>query len=561
MTTNDYLQVIFFLTLLLFLTPFFGNYLAAVLDSDKHFLQKPFFWLENLIYKISGVNKLENYTWKIYTMQLLLFNFIGLIALFILQIFQSKLPLNPNNLPNLSWDLAFNTAVSFMTNTNWQSYAGETTMSYFTAVFGLTLQNFLSAATGITVLLALIRGIRNKSSELIGNFWVDLTRSIVYVLLPLSLIFAIFLSSQGVIQNFSKNISVFSLEHQSKQVLPMGPVASQVAIKQLGTNGGGFFNVNSAHPFENPTPLSNFFQMLALLLLPSAFVYMTGIMLGSRKQGWIILLAMFSILVFTLVVALWSEFYLIPESVVMEGKEQRFGVVNSILWAISTTAASNGSVNAMHSSLSPLAGGIAMFNIMLGEIIFGGVGAGMYGMFMFIFLTVFLAGLMVGRTPEFMGKKIEAKEMILVMIAILIPNILILFGSTIAILTPTALSSVSNPGPHGLSEILYAFSSASGNNGSAFAGLNANTVFYNLALGICMLFGRFGCIIPALAIAGFLTNKKITAKSDGTFPTDSILFCVLLIGVIIIIGGLTFLPALVLGPIAEQLLMIEGRWF
>ncbi len=560
MSSNDYLQVAVFLLVLIFLTPILGNYLSAVLDSDDHPLQKPFRWLENLIYKLCKIDKTQSYDWKRYCLQLLAFNALGFLVLFMMEVFQGQLPLNPNHLANLRLDLAFNTAISFMTNTNWQSYAGETTISYLTAIFGLTLQNFLSAATGITVILALLRGIRNKSITTIGNFWVDLVRSIVYVLLPLSVILAVFLVSQGVVQNLSTNTPAYTIEG-STQVLPMGPAASQIAIKQLGTNGGGYFNTNSAHPFENPNPLSNFAEMLAILLLPSALVYMCGIMLHSRRQGIIILTVMFSIFITGLALALWSEFSVNNIANVMEGKELRFGIVNSVLWANATTAASSGSVNAMHSSLSPLAGGIAMFNIMLGEIIFGGVGAGLYGMFMFIFLTVFLAGLMVGRTPEFMGKKIEAKEMIYVMIALLTPNLLILTGSAISVLIPQGLSSILNPGPHGLTEILYAFSSASGNNGSAFAGLNANTPYYNIALGLCMLISRFACIIPALAIAGSLSNKKITPESSGTFPTDSILFVILLIGVILIVGGLTFMPALVIGPIAEHLLMLEGRLF
>lgn len=560
MSANDYLQVAVFLLVLIFLTPILGNYLSAVLDNDNHPLQKPFHWLENLIYKLCKIDKTQSYDWKRYCMQLLAFNALGFFVLFTMEILQAQLPFNPNHLANLRWDLAFNTAISFMTNTNWQSYAGETTISYLTAIFGLTLQNFLSAATGITVILALIRGIRNKSITTIGNFWVDLTRSIVYVLLPMSVILAVFLVTQGVVQNLSTNTPAYTIEG-STQVLPMGPAASQIAIKQLGTNGGGYFNTNSAHPFENPSPLSNFAEMLAILLLPSALVYMCGIMLRSRRQGIIILSVMFSIFLTGLALALWSEFSVNNIANVMEGKELRFGIVNSVLWANATTTASSGSVNAMHSSLSPLAGGIAMFNIMLGEIIFGGVGAGLYGMFMFIFLTVFLAGLMVGRTPEFMGKKIEAKEMIYVMIALLTPNLLILIGSAISVLIPQGLSSILNPGPHGLSEILYAFSSASGNNGSAFAGLNANTPYYNIALGLCMLISRFACIIPALAIAGSLSNKKITPESSGTFPTDSILFAILLIGVILIVGGLTFMPALVIGPVAEHLLMLEGRLF
>ncbi len=561
MNSYDLLQLGFFIIALILLTPLFGRYMAIVFEDADHLIKKPFIWLENLIYRICQINPKSSYDWKIYSWQLLTFNILGFLFLFFLQMFQGNLILNPNHLPNISWHSAFNTTVSFVTNTNWQSYAGEATMSYLTDILGLTVQNFLSAATGIAVLLVLLRGIRNQNINEIGNFWVDLTRSIVYVLLPLSLLLSVFLMQQGVIQNLSTNQTAYTLETSSPQVLPMGPAASQIAIKQLGSNGGGFFNTNSAHPFENPSPLSNFAEMLALLLLASSLVYMSGLMLKSRKQGLVILIAMFILLLAGLALSSYSEFSSGAIFNTMEGKETRFGVVNSVIWSVATTAASNGSVNCMHSSLSPLSGGVALFNIMLGEVIFGGVGAGMYGMFMFIFLTVFIAGLMVGRTPEFMGKKIEAKEIIFVMVALLIPNILILIGSASSVILPQGLTSILNKGPHGLTEILYAFSSAAGNNGSAFAGLNANTPYYNVFLGITMLLGRFGVIIPALAIAGSLSNKKIVPFSSGTFPTDSVLFIILLISVIIIIGGLTFLPALVLGPILEHLLMLRGSLF
>lgn len=561
MNSYDLLQLGFFIIVLILLTPLLGHYMAIVFEDADHPIKKPFIWLENLIYKICQINPKSSYDWKIYSWQLISFNILGFLFLFFLQMFQGNLILNPNHLPNIPWHSAFNTAVSFVTNTNWQSYAGEATMSYLTDILGLTVQNFLSAATGIAVLLVLLRGIRNQTVNEIGNFWVDLTRSIVYVLLPLSLLLSMFLMQQGVIQNLSTNQTAYTLETSSPQVLPMGPAASQIAIKQLGSNGGGFFNTNSAHPFENPSPSSNFAEMLALLLLASSLVYMSGLMLKSRKQGLVILAAMFILLLAGLTIASYSEFSSGAIFNTMEGKETRFGVVNSVIWSVATTAASNGSVNCMHSSLSPLSGGVALFNIMLGEVIFGGVGAGMYGMFMFIFLTVFIAGLMVGRTPEFMGKKIEAKEIIFVMVALLIPNILILIGSASSVILPQGLASVLNKGPHGLTEILYAFSSAAGNNGSAFAGLNANTPYYNVFLGITMLLGRFGVIIPALAIAGSLSKKKIVPFSSGTFPTDSVLFIILLISVIIIIGGLTFLPALVLGPIVEQLLMLRGSLF
>lgn len=564
MSTNELIQLSIFVISLMLLTPILGSYMAAIYDTDEHWVKKPLIWCEKLIYKFSGVDLKQSYTWQVYGLQVLIFNVLGFFTLFLLQLFQANLILNPNNLANVPWELAFNTAASFMTNTNWQSYAGETTMSYLTDILGLTVQNFLSAATGMAVLLVLIRGIRNQLKTNLGNFWVDLTRSVLYILLPLSVILAIFLVSQGVIQNLSPNKTVQVLDStviNSVQTIPMGPAASQIAIKQLGTNGGGFFNTNSAHPFENPSPLSNFAEMLALLLLPSAMVYMSGIMLKSRKQGLMILLAMFTIFLLSLAGALWSEYASINFFNIMEGKEIRLGVVNSIIWSTATTVASNGSVNAMLSSLSPIAAGLACFNIMLGEVVFGGVGCGLYGMFMFIFMTVFLVGLMVGRTPEFMGKKIEAREMIFVMIAMLLPNFLILIGSALSLILPAGTSSMLSKGPHGFTEVLYAFSSAAGNNGSAFAGLNANTPYYNIMLGFTMIIARFGCMLPVLAIAGSLSNKKATPASSGTFPTDSLLFVVLLISVIIIVGGLTFLPTLVLGPIAEQLLMFKGKVF
>jgi K+-transporting ATPase ATPase A chain len=428
-------------------------------------------------------------------------------------------------------------------------------------MLGLTVQNFLSAATGIAVFLALARGIVHKSTVDIGNFWVDIVRSTLYVLLPLSIVVAVILMGQGVVQNFHPYQNITTVEGAT-QSIPMGPAASQIAIKQLGTNGGGFFNANSAHPFENPTPLSNFIEMLSILLIPVSMTYTFGTMVKNRKHGWVIFTVMLILYLAGLGISLYSEFGGNPQmagATAMEGKETRFGVVNSVLWSTATTSASNGSVNAMHDSFSPLAGGVAMFNIMLGEIIFGGVGAGMYGMLLFVLLTVFLAGLMVGRTPEYLGKKIEAREMQLTLIGILAPGAAILVGAGIASVIPAGLSGLANKGPHGLSEILYAFSSAAGNNGSAFAGLNANTVFYNLALGITMLIGRFAVIIPALAIAGNLAEKKEMARSIGTFHTDNATFGVLLTSVILIVGALTFFPVLSLGPIVEHFLMFAGK--
>jgi potassium-transporting ATPase potassium-binding subunit len=553
----DIIQVVIFVAILLVITPVLGNYMSKVFSGQRHFMMPVMGWLERLTYRLTGVDPAKEDTWKSYTFNLLLFNLTGLIFLFFIQVFQRFLPLNPQHLPGVSPDSAFNTAVSFMTNTNWQGYAGETTMSYFVQMTGLAVQNFVSAATGIAVLLALIRGLARKSTDKLGNFWTDLTRSIIYVLLPLSILLAIVLAGQGVIQNFNAYETVRTLQG-GQQVIPMGPVASQEAIKQLGTNGGGFFNANSAHPFENPTPLTNFLELLAILLIPAALTYTYGKMTGSVKQGWTIFTVMMILLVSGIIVSLLAEYSSIPfygNLHLMEGKETRIGITGSILWSTSTSAASNGSVNAMLDSLTPLAGMVAMINIMLGEIIFGGVGSGLYGMVIFIILTVFIAGLMVGRSPEYLGKKIEAFEVQMAIIAVLIPNIIILAFSAISSVSAPGLASLGNPGPHGLSEILYAFSSAAGNNGSAFAGLNSNTVFYNIFMGIGMLAGRFGVIIPVLAIAGNMAGKNITPVSPGTFRTDNWLFIILLLGVILIIGGLTHFPALALGPVMEHLQM------
>ena len=563
MITRDFIQIILFFVLLIGLTPVLGNYMYKVFNGKKHIMIPVLGWLEKLTYKFTGVNSVEETNWKAYTFGLLMFNLIGFLFVFLIQLFQAYLPLNPTNLQNVSWHSAFNTAVSFMTNTNWQGYAGETTMSYFVQMIGLTVQNFVSAATGIAVIIALVRGISRKTTDKLGNFWTDLTRSTLYVLLPLSILFSIVLVGQGVVQNFKTYETAQTLEG-APQIIPMGPAASQIAIKQLGTNGGGFFNTNSSHPFENPTPLSNFLEMLAILLIPAALTFTYGKMVGSTRQGWTIFSAMLLLLIAGLSISLYAEYAHNPifgNLHLMEGKETRFGITNSVLWSNTTTAASNGSVNAMHDSLSPIAGMIAMINIMLGEIIFGGVGAGLYGMVIFIILTVFIAGLMVGRTPEYLGKKIEAFEVQMAIIAVLAPNIVILLFSAWASVIQPGLSSLNNSGPHGLSEILYAYSSAAGNNGSAFAGLNANTLFYNLTLGIGMLIGRFGIIIPVLAIAGNLAKKKITPPSAGTFRTDNGLFIGLLIAVIIIVGGLTHFPALSLGPIIEHLLMNQGITF
>lgn len=561
--SSAWIQLLFFTGLFVVLTPLLGTHMANVFTGKATISYRTLGWLENLCYRIGGANPQKEVSWIEYGKDLLLFNALGFISLFSLQLIQGYLPLNPQNFGAVSLSLAFNTAMSFTTNTNWQSYAGETTLSYLTQMLGLTSHNFLSAATGMATLLTLTRGFIRKTTDTVGNFWVDLVRMVVYLLLPLSIIMAIVLVGEGVIQTFSPYVEVTTLEN-AKQTIPLGPVASQIAIKQLGTNGGGFFNANSAHPFENPTAVSNLLEMLALLLIPAASVYTYGIMIGSKKHAWLLFSAMLVLWAAGLFISFSSEHLhnpVIDVYPILEGKETRLGTTNSLLWSVSTTATANGSVNAMLSSLSPLAGGIAMFNIMLGELVFGGVGVGLCSMIMLTLLTVFLSGLMVGRTPEYLGKKIEKHEMQWVVMAVLMPGALILVGAGISSVLPEALSSLSNQGPHGLSEILYAFSSAAGNNGSAFAGLNANTNYYNLALGTVMLIARVSIILPCLAIAGLLAKKKITAPSVGTFSTNSILFIILLISVILIVGALTFFPALSLGPVVEHLLMLEGESF
>lgn len=563
MKLTDLLQILIYIVALLALAPPLGAFVARILEGKKTILHPLLGWLEKLTYKVAGIEPSQEMNWKDYAKALTAFNLLGFFAVFLLQLSQGFLPLNPQNLSSVPWSSAFNTAISFMTNTNWQGYAGETTMSYLTQMLGLGVQNFLSAATGIAVFAALVRGLTQKSGKTLGNFWADLTRSTLYLLLPLSVVTAIALVSQGVVQNFSPSQETKTLEG-APQILPGGPAASQIAIKQLGTNGGGFFNVNSAHPFENPTPFSNFLEMLLILLLPASFVLAFGQMVGSKRQGWTLFAVMFGVWVVSLGLSVASESTMNPvfnQSALMEGKETRFGVINSLIWSTATTVASNGSVNAMHSSLSPLAGGIALFNMMMGEVIFGGVGAGMYGMLLFVLLTVFLSGLMVGRSPEYLGKRIDAPEIKMALFGILGPCACILMGTAISCVLPQGLMSIGNQGPHGFSEILYAFTSTAANNGSAFAGLNANTVYYNLILGFTMLIGRFVVIYPVLAIAGQMVQKKISPPSPGTFATDTGLFAILLVGVIIIVGALTFLPALSLGPLVEHFLMIQGQSF
>jgi K+-transporting ATPase ATPase A chain len=563
MNAFDVIQVFTVLFLIVLLTPLLGSFFYKSLTGKENILTRVLSPLERMIYKIMGISPDDEMTWKEYLKAVLIFNLMGFIFVFLVLINQASLPINPAGLPNLSWHLAFNTAISFMTNTNWQSYVGEATMSHFSQMVALAGQNFLSAATGVAVMLVLIRAFRNNQSKKLGNFWVDLNRSLLYVFLPLSFIWAIALASQGVIQNFKGPVSIKTLEAK-EQIVSQGPVASQVAIKQLGTNGGGFFNTNSAHPYENPTPVSNLLQMIALILIPAALTLTFGYMVNRPKEGWILFSAMMTVLVLGLSASLWSEYQsnnLTANHYPMEGKEVRFGVTNSVLWSTLTTAASNGSVNAMHSSLTPVAGGVALLNILFGEIIFGGVGSGLYGMLLYVILTVFIAGLMVGRTPEYLGKKIESFDIKMAVIGVLIPSFVILFGMSLSLLTPSIMSSVMHKGPHGFSEIFYAFASAAGNNGSAFAGLSANTPILNTLLGIAMVLGRFGVIIPVLALAGNISTKKIMPESVGTFKTDNFLFVFLLIGVILIVGALTFFPALSLGPIVEQILFINGKTF
>jgi K+-transporting ATPase ATPase A chain len=578
MIAFSWLQFAIYLLVLIGLAKPLGNYMAKVYQGERTFLTPILSPVENLIYRLSGIHPDEEMDWKTYAIAMLVFSFVGMVVVILIQRLQGLLPLNPQNLGGVAPDLAFNTSASFITNTNWQSYGGETTMSYLTQMLALTVQNFVSAAYGMAILVALIRGIVRHTAKTIGNFWVDLTRSTLYILLPLALLLAVLLVSQGVVQTFNEYPTARLLQPTqdsngqivNEQVLAVGPAASQIAIKQLGTNGGGFFNVNSSHPFENPTPLSNFLEMLAILLIPGALCYTYGKMVGDTRQGWALLSAMTIILVLLLVTAYWSEQRgnpaLTPLGVDqrasltqaggnMEGKESRFGIANSVLWASITTAASNGSVNAMHDSLTPLGGLTPMWLMQLGEVIYGGVGSGLYGMLAFVIIAVFVSGLMVGRTPEYLGKKIEAYEMKMASIMVLIPPFLVKVGTAIAVIVPAARAAVYNPGPHGFSEILYAFSSASNNNGSAFAGLGTNIQFYNIALGLAMLFGRFWLAIAALAIAGSLVQKKKVPASAGTLPTHTPLFIAWLIGVVIIVGALSFFPALALGPIVEHLIL------
>ena len=567
---NDLIMYTLYLVVLLLLAWPLGKYMAKVFTQESTIFDFVFKPIEKIIYRITGVKETEEMNWKQYVGALLTFNVFGMILVYLIQVWQDILPFNPENLAGVDpWHLALNTAVSFMTNTNWQSYTPESTMSYFTQMTVLTVQNFLSAATGLTVAVAFIRGLTRKNAKTIGNFWVDMVRSVVWVLLPIAILFSTILVQQGVLQNLSPYATVQTLDGGGEQKLAMGPVASQEAIKLLGTNGGGFFNANSAHPFENPTPISNFLEMLSMFLIPAGLVFTFGHMAKDKRQGYAIISAMTLLFLIMLGTMYMSESYGNPilsslgvsSPTSMEGKEVRFGIAGSALFSTITTATSTGAVNAMHDSYTPIGGLVAMLQMKLGEMIFGGVGSGFYSMMMFVIITVFIVGLMVGRTPEYLGKKIEARETKMATIAILIPSILILIGSGIASVLDLGTATLNNAGPHGLSEIIYAFASAAGNNGSAFAGLGANNPFYNLMLALNMFAGRFSVIIPVLAIAGSMAGKKISPAGSGTFGTHGWLFVVLLVSVVLIVGALTFLPVLSLGPIVEQLLMLQGTTF
>jgi potassium-transporting ATPase potassium-binding subunit len=571
MTVNGWIQILLFAAIIFAISKPLGSYMYRVFEGDRQPLPRLFGAIERLLYKLCGVDPQQHQDWKQYTLAMLVFSGITLLVTYGIERLQHVLPLNPQNFPPVAPDLAFNTAASFTTNTNWQSYSGESTMSYLTQMAGLAWHNFISAAVGIGIALALSRGITCRlhptAPKEIGNFWVDLIRSIVYVLLPISIPVALVLVSQGVIQNFSSYVEVTTLEG-AKQTLAMGPVASQEIIKELGTNGGGFFNANSAHPFESPTPLTNFIELLLIFSIPAAMTYTYGRMARDQKQGWVLFAAMALIFFVGVSVAYRSEAQGNPLMRGMavdqgagnwEGKEARFGIANSALFATITTATSCGAVNSMHDSFTALGGLVPLANIQLGELVFGGVGAGLYAMLIYVILSVFIAGLMVGRTPEYLGKKIESREIKLSMLYVLIFPLLILYYAGWSLVAPYGVSSLNNAGPHGLSEILYAYSSAAGNNGSAFAGLNANTPWYNVSLGLTMLAGRFLMIVPAMAIAGSLVGKKAVPESLGTFPTNGSLFVLLLVGVIIIVGALTFFPALSLGPIVEQFLAQAGK--
>lgn len=581
MTFYGWLQIIVFFVVLILLVKPLGLYMARVYQGERTFLTRAFAPIERLLYRLAGIRPEDEMDWKVYAMAVLLFSLVGFVFLYLLQRIQTFLPLNPTGMGAVSPDSSLNTAVSFVSNTNWQGYGGETTMSYLTQMLGLTVQNFVSAAAGMAILVAFIRGLTRHNTRDLGNFWVDLTRGTLYILLPLSMVLALSLVSQGVVQSFApyatanlvQPITGADGQTITTQTIAIGPAASQIAIKQLGTNGGGFFNTNSAHPLENATPLSNFLEMLSIVLIPAALCYTFGKMVGDTRQGWAILAAMLIVFVVFLGIAVWAELGGNPTFTPlgvdqtgsdlqpggnMEGKELRFGPVNSALWATLTTGASNGSVNSMHDSFTPLGGLVTLLMMMFGEVIFGGVGSGLYGMLVFVIVAVFVAGLMVGRTPEYLGKKIEAYEMKMASLLILIMPLTVLGLTAVAVSLGVGQSSVLNPGPHGFSEILYAFTSQGNNNGSAFAGLSANTVFFNLTGALAMLISRFWLAVPTLALAGSLAAKKKVPAGPGTLSTTSPLFIGWLIGVILLVGALNFVPALALGPVIEHIAMI-GR--
>ena len=590
MTANGWFQILFFLLVILLITKPLGGFMTRVFNRERTFLDPVLRPLERLIYRLTGVEEHDEMPWTEYGIAMLMFSAVSMLVLYLIERVQQWLPWNPQKLTAVAPDLAFNTAASFTTNTNWQAYVPETTMSYLSQMAGLAYHNWVSAAVGIALAIALVRGIARREQKTLGNFWIDMTRCSLWVLLPMCLVGAVFLVSQGVVQNLRaydtvKLVSPYPVSQTgadgktttqtvTEQVIAQGPVASQEIIKELGTNGGGFFNTNSAHPFENPTPLTNFFEMMAIFAIPAGLTYTLGRMTGSPRHGWAVWAAMAAVFLAGVTTAYWAEARgnpLLPgvdqrasatqSGGNMEGKEVRFGIANSVLWATITTDASCGAVNSTHDSYTPLGGMVPLINIMLGEIIFGGVGAGLYGILIYVVLAVFIAGLMVGRTPEYLGKKIESFEVKMAMLAVLVLPLMILALTGVSVLANFGTSSILNPGPHGLSEVLYAYTEAAGNNGSAFGGLNGNTLWYNTTIGITTLVGRFLFIIPMLAIAGNLAGKKQIPASLGTFPVTGPLFSMLLVGVILIVGALTFFPALSLGPILEHLLMQAGKTF
>ncbi|HWA88724.1 MAG TPA: potassium-transporting ATPase subunit KdpA [Rhizomicrobium sp.] len=575
MTLNGWLQIAIFAVLVTLSVKPLGGFMARVFAGDRTFLTPVLRPVERAIYRICGVRENEEQHWTVYTVAMLLFSLAGFLSVYAFQRLQAVLPLNPHGMGAVSADSSFNTAVSFSTNTNWQGYGGETTMSYLTQMAALTTQNFVSAAAGIALAIAFIRAFARRSTNTVGNFWVDLTRCVLYVLLPLSIVVALIMVWQGLPQNLGDYTTVTTLEG-AHQTIAQGPVAAQLAIKQLGTNGGGFFNANSAHPFENPNAITNLLELWAILVISAALTYTFGKMVGNTRQGWAIFAVMGVLYLGGQAVSYWAEGQPSPKLAElridqapsslqaggnMEGKEVRFGIANSTIWATATTDASNGSVNSMHDSYTPLGGLVPIVNIQLGEIIFGGVGSGLYGMLLFVIVGMFVAGLMVGRTPEYLGKKLEAKDVKMAMLAILASPLSILGFTALACVLPAGLATLNNAGPHGFSEILYAYTSGTGNNGSAFAGLGANTLFYNTTIGLAMLIGRFLWIVPMMAVAGSLVEKKIVPTSAGSFPTTGPLFVGLIIGVILIVGGLTYFPALALGPIVEHFAMLAHNVF